>query len=354
MVAVKKGQNGVAARPNSEAHTPPVQPENAEFKPLGNGYEHLVYQHIHHPKSVVKISAHKLRQILTAFPGSIRPRNSALANYGRAEFAPDIRGKNAEIGHLSRAFGSVYVLRERRFLAPVKVSASFISQLFSLDYWQRGAPDWVGNCEVLWTHVAVQRFCNAASDPNRLSFSFGSFTEDGPFDRVLYRQLHALMVQKSPAAIPLDAFLGLQDNSSHRHLSKLLRATERDCELKSALVDFVSKSMTYARRSGNILALAGQDNVFFFRSAGRWTYRLMDVLPIPMGPVLHQAEEVALRASRCAPSKQDLEAVKRALNFVRTINGFASALGLEERIGLSPALAAASEIDLAPDGRYAF
>ena len=93
--------------------------------------------------------------------------------------------------------------------------------------------------------------------------------------------------------------------------------------------------MTYSRRTGNILALAGQDNVFFFQSAGAWTYRLMDVLPIPTGPVLRHAEEVALRLPSCAPSKQELEAMKRALNFVRMIDGIASALGLEERIGRS-------------------
>jgi hypothetical protein len=334
--------------------TSPLRPEAGDFSLIGQGYEHFVYRRPARRLSVLKISGHKVRELLTEFDGPTRPGGTDLASYARSRFGPDVLSKNDDLRALLGAFGAAHVLRERRYLVLVELSDRFIRQLFLADFWGRLAPPWVGNSELVWTHAALQPFSQSASDPRRLSISFGRFTEDRPFDREVYRAFNLSLERGHQGVVQRDMFLELQDHTAGNGIGKLLGRADRDPELRAAVADFVVKAVCYAKTTGKILALAGQDNGFFVREAGRWTYQLMDVLPIPTGALLSEAEQFALGISDWPRPKKELETIKRALNFVRTIDGLAAAVGVDERIGLSPALIAASELDLAPDGRYAF
>jgi hypothetical protein len=281
---------------------------------IGEGYEHLVYRDIRHPKYVFKISKVKLRAILSRFSGHDRPAPHLLDGYARTFFVPDIRRKNEQISELRAFFGAAHVPAERRYIAQPILRREFLQVVFG---GSRGPPQWLGEREPVWTHVAVQAFCSAAQDPRRLSLSFGRLREDGPHDR-----------------------------SAVRSLNRILETADLDSPFRVALVEFVTRAIRYARKTGNILGLSAQDNVIFARIGDGWTYHLIDVMPISPARLLKQAEAIAKHASAGESlSARDREAVRLSLSFIRLIDGLAICLGMRDRLGLPAALAA---LDLSP------
>lgn len=77
-----------------------------------------------------------------------------------------------------------------------------------------------------------------------------------------------------------------------------------------------------------MLALAGHDNIIFFPVDGGWTYLLIDPLPSVAIPILAWLPRLVRKvASRIPLSKIEHDVLKRAINFVRTVNGVALSIG---------------------------
>ena len=98
---------------------------------IGQGYEHLVYRDVRHPKYVFKLSKLKLKAILSHFSGQDRPLPHLLDEYARTRFVPDIRKKNEQICELRAFFGAAHVPAERRYIAQPILSKEFLQFLFS-------------------------------------------------------------------------------------------------------------------------------------------------------------------------------------------------------------------------------
>jgi hypothetical protein len=59
---------------------------------------------------------------------------------------------------------------------------------------------------------------------------------------------------------------------------ELLDQAATDAQLSAVLKDFTERTMAYSQETGEILDLAGADNVTVFRKDGTWRYRLVDAL----------------------------------------------------------------------------
>jgi hypothetical protein len=86
-------------------------------------------------------------------------------------------------------------------------------------------------------------------------------------------------------------------------LQELLEKAESDPALKRTLQDFVEKTFSYSRITGEILDLAGADNVTVFQNNNVWNYRIVDALYPGHARALERARFVlrkALTGSACS------------------------------------------------------
>ncbi len=313
-------------------------PEDADiisrFKPefYKRGGDHLVYRVPKHPELVVKASWRKIKDILyECYTKGITDEDSMRA-YAEVYSAGDVWRKNAEARNLWRHFGSDHALQERRYLMQVPISAEILEELFRDDYIGRKLPEEARKVRSVWTHVAVQKFSEEAEYPGRLAFSFGNYPENSSQDEAVYLKMtHDLLEGRQ---VDEKEFLEFQDLSSGRFLTHLTERAHTDSGLKDALIDFVQKAISYAKNEGQILALAGEDNVIFFKENGSWSYKLIDAMPVPTQPIYKEAQEYLVRQPRGVFDKRQRGDLIRSINFVRAINGVAAALGISDRITL--------------------
>ena len=300
------------------------------------GGDHLVYKVPSHPEVVVKASWRKIKDILFACHELGLKDETSIERYVHEQFDKDVAQKNREVRALKRHFGSAHVLSERRCLMRVPVSEQLLDELFRNDYLERAMPEEARHVRQAWTHVAVQSYCSEVEDPNHLTFSFGLFIEENGVEDGEYLKITDQLINHPHDELPPD-FLQMQDVSSGKFLTKLIETAQHDPALKKPLVEFLLKTISYARSDMQILALGGKDNVIFFpKYDGAWDYKLIDALPIPDEPILHRfMDDLALTmCNDMLPTKAQRSNIIRVFNFVRVINGAAAALGVNERIEL--------------------
>ena len=313
-------------------------PSDAElisrYKPefYKRGGDHLVYRVPGHPELVVKASWRKIKDILyECYTKGITDEDSMKA-YAETYSAGDVWRKNAEARNLWRCFGSNHALQERRYLMQVPISPEILDELFRDDYIGRKLPESARIVRNVWTHVAVQKFSKEAEDPGRLAFSFGNYPENISQDEVNYLKMtHALLEGQQ---VDEKEFLAFQDISSGKFLTRLVECAHTDLGLKEAVIDFVQKAISYVRSNGQILALAGEDNVIFFKKNGSWGYKLIDAMPVPTQLIYKEAQEYLARQPHGTIDKRQRGDLIRSINFARAINGTAAALGIPDRITL--------------------
>ena len=162
-----------------------------------------------------------------------------------------------------------------------------------------------------WSSVIVQQRAEAISDPGHLSLNFEGFLEDGRYDETA--------------------------------IQNILTLSETDSALRYSLKEFVSKAVSYANETGNILAMAGKDNVIFYKDAEngdnvndeKWNYLLVDALPIHNEPVFKISQEISHKIMNDQKiSEHEKTLLKKGLNFTRTINNLAEKLGMVGRLSV--------------------
>jgi hypothetical protein len=283
-----------------------------------------------HPRIVIKISCHRIRdslELLHAAPKLAKPFES------RYRF--EAREHTHQLFRLRSAFGADHTLQERRCFLIVPLSQSIVQELFRNDYRGRSPNSAMLSMMQAPTIAAIQRTTPFASESRRLSLSFGSFPEDDLPDNELYQRVTNLTLLnqvKTPGFT--DEFCRLQDLSQEGAMTKLLVAAKRDSSLRAAIEHFLLATTRFVADTGQILALAGQDNVVFVPTISGWTYLLIDALPAVTRPILTMAWHIAQSVGRSASAlNRDEKAVlKRAVNFLRTINGLSMAIDAEVRI----------------------
>jgi hypothetical protein len=316
---------------------PEDSPLIEKYKPeyLSRGGEHLVYRVPGHPDVVVKASAHKITNILSKYYATEVADTESLREKVVKDFSLEIDLKNKEAAELRAVFGKEHTLAERRYLMQVPITKEILDSLYDSDYFKRSLPESAQNVREVWTHVIVQTFTPAASDPDRLSFSFGGLIEEKVADANRYDEITQAALAGGMVPEFEEKFLNLQDISANKDLTKILNEAKTDEELHAQVSDFIKKSIQYTMQTGQVLALAGNDNVFFYMKNGHWNYTLMDVIPVPTEPIFEDSralEEKILNGEKLSARESFL--LERALNYVRVINGTAKILGLQERIEL--------------------
>lgn len=314
---------------------PEEAPLIKRYKPeyFSQGGEHLVYRVPDHPDVVIKASTHKIANILSKHYADQAPEPDDLREQVTNEFASEVATKNKEVADLRETFGKEHTLAERRYLMQVPVTKEIVRALYDNDHFKRTLPESFGDTKEVWTHVAVQSFTPEASNPERLSFSFGGLVETNVKDAELYDEVTRATIGTETVPDFENKFLDLQDASPKKDLTRILLDTKTDKGLHHAVSDFIRRAIEYSSKTGQILALGGSDNAFFYKTSGKWSYILMDVVPIPSEKILEEScviETKIRNFENLTPRERFL--LERALNYVRVINGSAQILGLKERI----------------------
>lgn len=326
-----------AERPNPYNKLPVEHEVVMQYKPkfLARGGDHLVYEAEGHPETVIKASTFKIKDVL--MDNAERGLSlDAISDEMRASLDKEIEEKNAQIRQYREYFGTEHTLSERRYVMQVPVSLEIIEEIFVGDWKDRQPPQGINDIQDAWTAAVIQKKAPEISDPNHLGLYFGGFIEERKEqpDATEYEELNnAFLGKKSIAPEDLDLFFKTQDNPKTHALADLVVKAEEDPALKTAIQDIIRKSIRFAEETGNILALAGEDNVILYPKEGGWNYLLVDAIPLYNDPIFRLAKEAKERSeSQEDLSSQDKAYITRALNFARTMNGLAAALGLEERL----------------------
>jgi len=270
---------------------------------LDRGGDHLVYELIEHPDVVVKASTFRIKDILTANSESGVPLDSLLEDL-KAKIEAELKEKDQQYRNLRNYFGNEHTLAERRYLMKVPVTGDILFDIFKDDWKNRLPPLGSLSMEEVWSSVVIQKRAEAISDPSHLSLNFEGFLEEGKYDDTA--------------------------------INNILAQAEQDPVLKDSLKEFVSKAVSYANETGNILAMAGKDNIIFYKDGDAWNYLLVDALPIHNEPVFKESQKISqkiMNGERITPHEKTL--LMKGANFVRTVNNLAEVLGMEERLELA-------------------
>jgi hypothetical protein len=298
---------------------------------LTQGGEHLVYTVPKHPNVVIKISRHRIKDALEmAFRAPESCLDLQIWECARERYRSSAREQNQLIWQLRNAFGFLHTLPERRHCLTVPLTGSIITEIFHDDYKAR-KPNlgMLAQAQAL-TIAAVQRRTLAAAEPRRLSLSFGGYPEDAQCDEIMYERItrQSLLATSSAAGFD-EAFCNLQDRSDRGELGALVRRAKLDRLLRSAVVRFLKGAARFTSASGQILALAGRDNVVFFPTRTGWNYLLIDALPSDPLPAFWVFRTVTRKLAHFPYfiDEQEKATLKRVVNFLRTTNGISLALG---------------------------
>jgi hypothetical protein len=229
----------------------------------------------------------------------------------RAQIEAELKEKDEQSKLLRNYFGNEHTLAERRYLMKVPVTSEILTDIFKGDWNGRIPPADSLDMKKAWSSVIVQQRAEAINDPEHLSLNFEGFLEDGKYDETA--------------------------------IQNILKLSETDPAHMNSLKEFVSKAVSYANETGNILAMAGKDNVIFYKEAKnsdnvneeKSNYLLVDALPIHNESVFKISQEIARKIADnedVTPHEKIL--LMKGSNFTRTINGLAEKLGMSERLSL--------------------
>ncbi len=309
----------------------------AHYKPkyLARGGDHLVYEVADHPDVIIKASTFIIKDILSSNEKNKLPPASFSGDL-RKELEDEISQKNIQIRQLRKYFGNEHTLSERRYLAKVPITKEILDEIFKNDWKKRVTPEGSSELKEVWSAIIVQERADAIKDTNHLGLYFGSFLEERDFDPAKYQALNKLLIQNSiQSEGDVDLFLCLQDNPKTHALRDILEKSENDILLKNKLEELINNIILYANNTGNILALAGGDNLILYPEDNGWNYLLLDVLPIHNETVFSDSKEIISKLLKGENvSQHDKTLLMKALNFTRTINGLTLSLKMPNRLNL--------------------
>lgn len=334
---------------SESGYRPPVEEKNSfdykdvphalveQFQPqfLAQGGEHAVYTIPGYPDIVIKVATGDMRAIIDsnvaqgyapdAFPDEAKPKVEERLSKEAARHQ-----------QLRDYFGEEHVPLQRRFLLKVPVTPAILDALYNGE--QHPA------MSEAWSFVLMQQRADDL-DGTQVSPVSGYAELEGVSRELYDREMRRLVyLEEARSALRKEDLLQIQPNV---HLASFIDRAESDPAFKTAAADFVQKTIRYANETGESLDLAGPDNVYFAQKNGAWNYKLIDALYPDTEAILPRAREII---NKCARGEQlddvhEPNILLNALNFVRTINGLAAYLGMQERIALIPPEAKHAAID---------
>ncbi len=303
-------------------------------KYLDKGGDHLVYEIEGHPDIVIKASTFKIKDILSENPnGQIEPH---LEN----KISEEILQKNSKNRNLKKYFGEKAVLSEKRYLTKVTISPMIMEEIFSCDWKHRTLPEGYQETKEVWTVATIQKKSEIITSPTAISFNFGGFMEEnnielGSLDVLNQTLLSGAGLEHSES----DLFfknVNIVGKSNLKNINDLITSDE---SFKNVFEDLILKIIKYTNETGDIMALAGVNNLVFSKNSesGLWEYNLIDVLPVHTEKMFEVSKKV-IGKYLIGEHIDELERtiLVKTLNYVRVINFFAKSLGLKEVLNILP------------------
>ncbi|MEI8123812.1 MAG: hypothetical protein WCG60_01430 [bacterium] len=297
------------------------------YKPrfLNRGGEHLVYTVDGHPDVVIKASTYKIKDSVLKIAERGQIDDDTLKSEAENEYTEEIKQKNEEVRNLRIFFGKEHTLRERRYLMKVPVTQELLEEIFAHDYFKRTLPEIANDIKEVWTHVIVQEYTKAPEDPDKISLTYGFFIENDSPNPQQYQEVTNSIIDSDSQDFDKGKFLELQDHSKNKSLSQLITLSESDEQLREQLVYFVLTSIKYAEKTGQILALAGEDNVLFCKKDDKWNFVLLDALPNSPDLIFQIMKDLEQKLSQNINlNPEEIEYLKRGINFASRISFFSS------------------------------
>ena len=300
----------------------------------GSGGEQIVYTVPQFPKQVIKVSRRILQRTLVQQKGVIPDTPQKEKNLLRA-LEGDVLGEQEAYKRLERHFERRHLLAERVTKMRLPVTQDLLQDCFG-----DKAPIVPGGMANLPFVVRIQEKVSDRILEHGLDASSGyaeNRVSESVHDQENYASGSIRWLSDSPSETPFDLDLFLQCQGS-TELASLIERANQDNDLREAVQDFVMRAVEFTQTEGQILDLAGERNVVFYQdeTSKSWSYLLIDAsfpdrvkgrIDIATGALENYLEHQELE-------EVELFALLNALNYARTINGLADALGMKERINL--------------------
>jgi hypothetical protein len=293
---------------------------------LAKGGEHIVYEVPGHPDIVVKLETGLLKEIIEwnlergqpidSLPAELKPR---VSEYLEQEAACHQQ--------LKRYFGVDHVPGLKEFLVKIPITRNILNALYE------GNPP--AATDKVWGVVMIQKRAEALNDPNRLVVLSG-YVEDGkaPEDLDNEATRHFVFGKSPEERIEKEKLFKIK---SHGNLRVFLEKLESDEDLRELLKELVEKIITYTEETGEILDLAGQDNVVLFQKDGKWTYELVDASFSGGNKMFKKTKTTLLKFSDGSEiGEQEKHILLNVFCFIWTVNGLAEQVGAQKRINIVP------------------
>lgn len=305
---------------------PIVQKYQPKF--LARGGEHVIYDIPGHPDIVVKVETETMRKIQS---------NNVEKGLPLGGMDPELLPHVTEFMQtykerqrmLVEHFGREHTLSVRQALMKVPVTEQLLTALHD------GVPPvGTGDIKEAWAIVRVQKRAQECVDPTHVTVMSG-YAENRHTDPDAYKHVTDALVECDP-----DAKFTDEEYRSllYKPMPELLDTLAQDPALAATLKDFVERTIEYAKATGEMLDLAGRDNVTVFKKDDSWNYRLVDALYPGDGTQTLDAASAAITKAANGEVLHDgeMSVILNAINFARTINGLALKLGVRQRITLVP------------------
>jgi len=295
---------------------------------LARGGEHIIYDVPGHPDIVAKVEAHTMYKI---------QKHNAERGLPLGAMDPEVFSyvqehlKNGRERHrvLTEHFGREHVLGLKQDLLQVPVTGPMLAELHG-----GRAPAGADKTREAWSVVKVQKRAPEFADPERKTVVAG-YAEHGDVDPDAYGRVTRALVEGDPSSRFDDKEF---DAIVPNEFRDLLAAAERDPGLAASLKDLIERTARYAEKTGEILDLAGKDNVTVFKEKDGWNYRLVDALYPGSGEKLIERSAEAARRAAAGETLDEGEKnqLLNTINFTRAMNGMAKRLGVGTRISFVP------------------
>lgn len=282
---------------------------------IGCGAEHAVFAFPDHPNLVGKVNYRLLADQITA-----------SAERDPTEFLKERRDDNRRAYLVLKKYFGERVVREREAIVVVPVTDELIAHLKNVDF----NADTIRVRE-LPTLVRFQEKVELEKrgDGGALGVPQGYieriFDPENPDHVEIYEHTLSQMIDGTDSEDPalFSYFLGDKFNT-------LQRKALQEPGLRDVLFDFFDRATRYSYETGEILDLAGTDNVTFYKENGEWTYRLIDALypgelldgvDTSLGDLNHEIEL----------DQHETYDLFNAIAYVRTLNAIALIAQTDER-----------------------
>ena len=293
---------------------------------LAKGGEHIIYELPEHPHVVVKVRVDTLKKVMEwniehdAPVTSLSPEIASRAHQY-------LEREQKRYRQLQKYFGSDHVPGQEEFLMKVPVTESLLRELY-----EGNPPALTGEA---WSVVMIQKRVEALRDAERLALVAG-YAEHGDVPEDVYDRVTKDLVfhEETEHLVESNEFHQVQ---SHEDLQRLVTRADTDSDLRDVLKEVVARMIAYTEETGEILDLAGDDNLIIHRKDDAWTFTLVDALYPGEDKMMEKARDALRTVSDGGEMDEEYRNILlNALNYVRTVNGLAKQAGVEERIHLLP------------------